>query len=119
MTDLVGKAHQNVSQHLRGPVLSFWVFHILRDYAATLRERKSPHCETLPELLDQARKLERMVGPVDIVLGHNDLLPANILRDGERFWLIDWEYGGFNSPLFDLAALPAMPAFPATPKRQC
>ena len=39
------------------------------------------------------------------MLGHNDLLPANILRDDNRLWLIDWEYGGFNSPLFDLGGL--------------
>jgi thiamine kinase-like enzyme len=32
-------------------------------------------------------------------------LAANILDDGSRLWLIDWEYGGFNSPLFDIAGL--------------
>jgi len=39
------------------------------------------------------------------VLGHNDLLPANILRASDRLWMIDWEYGGFNSSLFDLGGL--------------
>ena len=24
---------------------------------------------------------------------------------GKQLWLIDWEYGGYNSPLFDLAGL--------------
>jgi len=38
-------------------------------------------------------------------LGHNDLLAANIIDDGERLWLIDWEYAGFNSALFDLGGL--------------
>jgi thiamine kinase-like enzyme len=49
--------------------------------------------------------LERAVGPIDLVFGHNDLLPANIIDDGERLWLIDFDYAGFNSPLFDLANL--------------
>ena len=49
--------------------------------------------------------MEEATGPVTIVLGHNDLLAANILDDGKRLWLIDWEYGGFNTPLFDLAGL--------------
>ena len=31
--------------------------------------------------------------------------PANLIDDGRRLWLIDWDYGGFNSPLFDLANL--------------
>ena len=25
--------------------------------------------------------------------------------DGHRLWLVDWEYAGFNSPLFDLGGL--------------
>ena len=40
-----------------------------------------------------------------MVFGHNDLLAANFLDDGERLWLIDWDYAGFNSPLFDLGGL--------------
>jgi thiamine kinase-like enzyme len=32
-------------------------------------------------------------------------LAANFLDDGTRLWLIDWEYAGFNTPLFDLAGL--------------
>jgi thiamine kinase-like enzyme len=42
---------------------------------------------------------------VSIVFGHNDLLAANIFDDGERLWLLDWDYAGLNSPLFDLANL--------------
>ena len=40
-----------------------------------------------------------------MVYGHNDLLPANFIDDGKRLWLIDWDYAGFNSPLFDLGNL--------------
>jgi thiamine kinase-like enzyme len=39
------------------------------------------------------------------VFGHNDLLPANILDDGQRLWLIDFEYAGFNTAMFDIAGL--------------
>ncbi len=39
------------------------------------------------------------------MFGHNDLLAANIIDDGERLWLVDWEYAGFNSPLFDLGGV--------------
>jgi thiamine kinase-like enzyme len=35
----------------------------------------------------------------------HDLLPANFLDDGSRIWIIDWEYAGYNSPLFDLGGL--------------
>jgi len=40
-----------------------------------------------------------------VVFGHNDLLAANFMDDGHRLWLVDWEYAGFNSPLFDLGGL--------------
>ena len=92
-------------QHLRGPALIFWVFHILRDYAATLHEGKSRWIPELPRLLRAAAALEAAIGAIDIVYGHNDLLPANFIDDGTRLWLIDWDYAGFNSPLFDLGNL--------------
>lgn len=104
---LVARAHRGIPRHLRGPALAFWVFHVIRDYAATLREGNSPHLPLLPPLLDQAERLEAAVGPIDLVFGHNDLLPANFLHDGTRLWLIDWDYAGFNSPLFDLGGLAA------------
>ena len=104
---LVARAHREIPRHLRGPALVFWVFHVLRDYAGSLRDGGSRHLPLLPGLLDDAARLESAVGPIDLVFGHNDLLPANFLHDGQRLWLIDWDYAGFNSPLFDLGGLAA------------
>ncbi|WP_324754876.1 phosphotransferase [Roseovarius sp. Pro17] len=104
-TDLIARVHRDMPRYAHGPILAFWVFHILRSYAHDLRERGSRHTPQLSGLLDEADMLERAVGPVDLVLGHNDLLPANILRAEDRLWVIDWEYGGFNSPLFDLGGI--------------
>lgn len=36
---------------------------------------------------------------------HMDLKGENILDDGDRLWLIDWEYGGMSDPLMDLGQL--------------
>ena len=118
VVDLIARCHRDVARHLRGPVLAFWVFHVLRDYAARLAETGSPHAPRLPDLMRQAETLEEAVGPVRLVLGHNDLLPANILRGDGRLWLIDWEYGGFNSPLFDLAGLATNAALPPEAERE-
>ena len=104
---LVARAHREIPRHLRGPALVFWVFHVLRDYAGTLRDTGSTYAEMLPELLAQAVVLEAAVGQIELIFGHNDLLPANFLHDGTRMWLIDWDYAGFNSPLFDLGGLAA------------
>ncbi len=102
---LIRRVHTDMPGEVRGPALVFWVFHVLRDYGHTLRDGASRHLPRLPELLAIAEQLEREVGPVEMVYGHNDLLPANFIDDGARIWLIDWDYAGFNSPLFDLANL--------------
>lgn len=102
---LIKTCHVELPKHLRGPALMFWVFHVIRDYAATLHDGNSLHKTLLPEFLAISDALEAAAGPFDIVYGHNDLLAANILDDGTRLWLIDWDYAGFNSPLFDLGGL--------------
>ena len=55
--------------------------------------------------LAMADRLEQAQVALPIVFGHHDLLPANIIDDGRRLWLIDWEYGGFGTAMFDLANL--------------
>lgn len=102
---LLKRVHTEMATHVRGPALIFNVFHIARDYAHTLRDGGSRHGPRLQALLDLAARLERDVGAIDLVYGHNDLLPGNFIDDGSRIWLVDWDYAGFNSPLFDLANL--------------
>jgi len=105
LVPLLKRVHHDMPCHLRGPLLTFWVFHAIRDYAHTLAGEGSPYAARLPGFLDRAAQYERAVGPIDMVFAHNDLLAANLIDDGERLWLIDWDYGGYGSPLFDLANL--------------
>jgi thiamine kinase-like enzyme len=109
---LVRRVHIEMPAHLRGPVLAFWVFHVLRDYGHALEGRR-PDAE-LADLLDRAALLEAAVGPTELVFGHNDLLAANFIDDGRRLWLVDWDYAGFNSPLFDLGGLASNNGFSPT-----
>jgi thiamine kinase-like enzyme len=104
--ELIRRCHHDVPRHFRGPALAFWVFQIIRNYFALLDgvpgNSLSPE---LSRLRSMAGTLEAAVGPITLVMGHNDLLAANFLDDGQRLWLIDWDYAGLNSPLFDLANL--------------
>lgn len=102
---LMKRCHNEVPRYLRGPALVFWVFHVIRDYAATLEAHNSPYMAKVKDYLDIAQGLESAIGPIELVFGHNDLMAANIMDDGERLWLIDWDYAGFNTPLFDLGGL--------------
>jgi thiamine kinase-like enzyme len=104
-------------EFLRGPVLAFWVFHINRSYCAELDAAGSRIARELPRLSALNDALERRVGKVEVVFGHNDLLAGNIFDDGARLWLLDWDYAGFNSPLFDLANLSSNNGFAADEDR--
>ena len=107
IVDTVQRCHREIPPHFRGPTSIFWVFQVVRDYARTLRENGSRMAGRLDGLLGRAARLESVVGPVGIVFGHNDLHAANFIDDGDRIWLIDWEYAGLQqSALRTLAASP-------------
>jgi len=109
---LLNKCHREMHQHLPGSTLIFWVFQVIRGYAKTLREGKSRMIPELQKFLNINADLEKTVGTIDLCFGHNDLLAGNFIDDGRRLWLIDWDYAGFNSPLFDLANLASNNEFP-------
>lgn len=95
--------HAVMPKHVSGAGFMFWVFHVNRDYARTLAAGNSRMTDRLPEFLALNDTLEALQVPLPIVFGHNDLLPANFLDDGEKLWLIDFEYAGFNTAMFDIA----------------
>ena len=107
IVDTVRRCHRGIPPHFRGATPIFRVFQVVRDYARTLREGGSRMAGRLDDLLGRAAHLESVAGPVEIVFGHNDLHAANFIDDGERIWLVDWEYAGFTSPLYDLGGLAA------------
>ncbi len=105
LVDLLQRFHVEMPRHFTGYPILFWVFQVLRHYQNMLQQKNSPYLPSMPELMKVAIELEDVVGSVKIVFGHNDLLAANFIDDGEKIWLIDFDYAGFNSPLFDLANL--------------
>jgi len=103
--NLMKAAHTGLAAHITSPVMSFWPFQVNRTYVTRLLADDTDHAALLPQILADLDTLEAATGPVTLVIGHNDMLAANILDDGNQLWLIDWEYGGYNTPLFDLAGL--------------
>lgn len=108
---LVRRFHAEMPAHVSGPGFIFWVFHVIRDYARTLEAGGSRMVPRLPEFLAMAAAMERVQVPMPIVYGHHDLLPANFLDDGKRLWLIDFEYAGFGTAMFDLAGISSNAGF--------
>ena len=67
-------------------------------------------------LPDDADRLATVAGSVDAALRtapvpaafcHGDAVPDNMIDDGERVFLIDWEYAGVGDPFFDLGMVAA------------
>lgn len=102
---LVKICHNEIPKHFRGPALVFWPFHVCRNYILTAREGNSRMIDSLPRFFDINEELENKTGEIKLAFGHNDLLAANFIDDGRRLWLLDWDYAGYNSALFDLANL--------------
>ena len=93
--------HSRMPREVSGPGFIFWPFHVIRDYARTLGG--SGHAATCDAYVALADEMEAAQLPLPVVFGHHDLLPANLLDDGARLWLIDYEYAGFGTAMFDLA----------------
>ncbi|MCC0019169.1 MAG: phosphotransferase [Hoeflea sp.] len=100
---LIRDFHTSMPRHVEGPGFMFWVFHVIRDYARTLGKGGSRMADQLPGWLELSDQLEAVQLPLPIIFGHNDLLPANFLDDGHKLWLIDFEYAGFSTAMFDIA----------------
>lgn len=82
----------------------FDMFSIQKSYLRIVKERgfKLP-----TNYQDFERHLEQMWNALKVlddgkVPCNNDLLPANFIDDGNKIWLIDYEYSGNNDPCFEL-----------------
>jgi thiamine kinase-like enzyme len=108
---LLETCHRELARHLAGAASAFWVFHVIRDYARTLQAARGGSDDELLRYVALADALEAQQMALPIVFGHHDLLAGNFIDDGKRLWLIDWEYGGFGTAMFDLANLAANGSF--------
>lgn len=85
-------------------VRDFDMFKIQQNYLKIVTERSF----RLPEkYLDYAQHLDQMQTALKVldegkVPCNNDLLAANFIDDGEKIWLIDYEYSGNNDACFEL-----------------
>jgi len=95
----LARFHREMPARVSGAAFLFWPFHVNRDY---LRQLNRPG---LAPWFAINAALEAAQVPLPLIFGHNDLLPANFLHDGNRLWLIDYEYAGWGNCLFDLAGV--------------
>lgn len=76
-------------------------------YLKILKEKNAELYEGSEQMLEYVEKIKEAFArhPQELAPCHNDPLCENWLDDKKNFYLIDWEYGGNNQPMFDLGAL--------------
>jgi thiamine kinase-like enzyme len=82
----------------------FDMFRLTPYYLGVVDDRRIPIPAGYREALPTVDRIERAlaVRPIPSVPCHNDLLAENYLDDGERLWIVDYEYSGNNDPTFEL-----------------
>ncbi|MGZ4650331.1 MAG: phosphotransferase [Kineosporiaceae bacterium] len=82
----------------------FDMFAVQRRYLLLVRERGFRLPARYEDFLPAVDRIRAAlaVRPEPTVPCNNDLLAANVLDDGVRLWLIDYEYAGNNDPCFEL-----------------
>lgn len=82
----------------------FDMFEIQRRYRAVVAERGIAIPAGYDELMARFTTAAQALAVRDegTVPCNNDLLAANFIDDGDRVWLIDYEYSGNNDPCFEL-----------------
>lgn len=82
----------------------FDMFRLSERYLALVDEQAIAIPAGYREHLDRIPRIEAAlaVHPPATVPCHNDLLAENYLDDGERLWIVDFEYSGNDDPAFEL-----------------
>ena len=82
----------------------FDMFELQPSYLKVLQDNGFPIPDGYLDHADRFAAIRRVLDATgsSTVPCNNDLLAANFIDDGERVWLIDYEYSGNNDPCFEL-----------------
>jgi thiamine kinase-like enzyme len=85
----------------------FELFAMIDDYLAILDARKAQLPPGYAAVVESAAPVRAALQqhPAELAPCHCDPLCENFLDNGERMWIVDWEYSGMNDPLWDLGDL--------------
>jgi len=85
-------------------VSDFNMFSLQKRYLDIVQSNKFIYPEKYLDYEGHVADLKKALSvlPSEIVPCNNDLLPGNFIDDGEKIWLIDYEYSGNNDACFEL-----------------
>ncbi len=93
----------------------FELFAMIDDYLGILDKQKAELPEGYADVVRAAQPVRDALDQNPAILApcHCDPLCENFLDDGDRMWIVDWEYSGMNDPLWDLGDLSVEAGFSA------
>ena len=85
----------------------FELFAMIDDYLSILSGKEIDLPAGYADIVAAAQPIKQLLQdhPVPLAPCHCDPLCENFLDDGQRMWIVDFEYSGMNDPLWDLGDL--------------
>lgn len=85
----------------------FELFSMIDEYLGVLDKLGAELPEGYHDVVREAADIRAALDsqPTDLAPCHCDPLCENFLDNGERMWVVDWEYSGMNDPMWDLGDL--------------
>ncbi len=107
-TDVVSYNEKSVEalKKLHGSSLKFKdynAFGRLADYERYCHETGFAHNQPYLDLKKHMEGLGEQVRKIKMVPCHCDYQPTNLVIDGDRLYVLDWEFAGMNDPFYDIA----------------
>jgi thiamine kinase-like enzyme len=104
--ETIARVARSLRRFHDGPAIPglFIPLRIVEAYRALASERGV----RIPVEFELARSIGRRIelallgNPMELQPCHDDLLPGNLIDDGTRMRIVDWEYAGMGDPFFDL-----------------
>ncbi len=102
MINLMKKYHKHTSS-LEEEI--DYPFEIIQKYLEKAHQLSVALPQDMDEVINIVQKIKLSLPSQPKVLCHQDLFPTNFIYDGEKLYLIDWEYAHWSDPFYDLASL--------------
>jgi len=82
----------------------FELFAMIDEYLGVLERLEAELPPGYHDVVEAAQPVREALEahPMALAPCHCDPLCENFLDDGERMWIVDWEYSGMNDPIWDL-----------------
>ena len=104
--DVIARVADSVRRFHEGPAIPglFIPLRVCEAYRALAEARGVPMPPEygLAQAIGRRIELALIMNPLELRPCHNDFLPGNLIDDGARMRIVDWEYAGMGDPFFDL-----------------